>query len=406
MANQESLATDRHHNDQLNANSPPSTIDVVVLLSDTMAATANLLHVMPDQADMDDDTYELALKILLDDARQMVSQPNAKGKQREDAISDQDFAFNIYAQEIETATARIKDHRVSQGLHNALSTDLEIVARYDHENQMAQYDREYALALHQGREPPPPPRPQPVHHQTTGIANRVPARDAEIKQDQKRPLKRERRSPSPCGSLHGDNNNDEGDLFFGGKRLKTGESSYWAASRQVLPKQQPVVQKRPCTSCTDPIPETRLVRAPCSHEYCHDCLRTLVRKGMLDESLFPPQCCRQAIPADKLAEFLDHSLMTRYHEKEIELSTVNRIYCHKPDCAAFILPALVENDEALCVACGTTTCIHCKRAMHSGDCPLDNELQRVLQVAQQEGWRRCQRCNAMVELNQGCFHMT
>lgn len=370
-----------------------------------MATTANLFPVVPDQAGMDDESYELALKIMLEDARQNGSQSNAKGKQREGTISDRELAFNIYAQELETVTTLISDRRISQGLQNALRTDFDAISRHEGEERMALHDHNVALALAQGRDPPPPPAPQePTRQNTQQSATfahyaRVPAQNREKKkQSPQKPIEL-KRAASTIEEL----DNDDEDPVFLGKRLKTGESSSWAASRQLPAKKS---AKRACTSCMDDIPETQLVRAPCSHEYCHQCLRSLVRSAMRDESLFPPQCCRQAIPADKLSEFLDESLMSSYHEKKIEFATENRMYCHKPDCAAFILPALIEDDTAFCLGCGATTCIHCKKSMHPGDCPFDQELQRVLQIGQQQGWRRCHKCSTMVELNQGCFHMT
>jgi hypothetical protein len=39
-------------------------------------------------------------------------------------------------------------------------------------------------------------------------------------------------------------------------------------------------------------------------------------------------------------------------------------------------------------------------------CPNDADTQALLQAARIAGWARCYRCRMMVELTQGCYHMT
>ncbi len=57
--------------------------------------------------------------------------------------------------------------------------------------------------------------------------------------------------------------------------------------------------------------------------------------------------------------------------------------------------------------CGVTTCSICKAASHgNADCPKDEATAAVLAAAREEGWTRCYRCRAMVELTQGCYHMS
>jgi len=45
--------------------------------------------------------------------------------------------------------------------------------------------------------------------------------------------------------------------------------------------------------------------------------------------------------------------------------------------------------------------------MHtSRECPKDPATKRFVEVAKEEGWQRCFNCSAMVELKEGCNHMT
>ena len=50
----------------------------------------------------------------------------------------------------------------------------------------------------------------------------------------------------------------------------------------------------------------------------------------------------------------------------------------------------------------------CKRAAHplGQDCPDDAELEAVLKMGERSGWRRCYKCRTLVELVQGCTHIT
>lgn len=50
----------------------------------------------------------------------------------------------------------------------------------------------------------------------------------------------------------------------------------------------------------------------------------------------------------------------------------------------------------------------CKREAHGvgKDCPEDWELEQVLKMGEKSGWRRCYKCRTLVELTQGCTHVT
>lgn len=50
----------------------------------------------------------------------------------------------------------------------------------------------------------------------------------------------------------------------------------------------------------------------------------------------------------------------------------------------------------------------CKRAAHriGQDCPSDRELEVILEMGEKYGWRRCYNCRTLIELTQGCSHIT
>ncbi|KAI6352793.1 hypothetical protein MCOR25_009287 [Pyricularia grisea] len=186
--------------------------------------------------------------------------------------------------------------------------------------------------------------------------------------------------------------------------LPHAESSSWAASRQTLVRRP----KRNCISCGDEFEFTDVARCPCSHEYCRGCLGTLFETSTIDESLFPPRCCKQPIPLERNRIFLDSELVGRFKAKRLELETPNRIYCHDPECSNFVPPLFIDTAEniATCVRCEKKTCTTCKGEAHTGDCPEDPGLQQVLALAAEQGWQRCHNCKRVVELGTGCYHMT
>lgn len=177
---------------------------------------------------------------------------------------------------------------------------------------------------------------------------------------------------------------------------------------QSLPSKELVlgVQKI-CVSCNESIQYFRAVYAPCGHDYCQDCAKQLFLNSMRDESLFPPRCCRQAIPLAAVDIFLTAEFIKFFEEKAEEFSTPNRLYCAWPACSAFIPPAKINGDIAICPKCQLWVCTICKGHSHRGrDCPEDADLNALRSTASEEGWQRCNRCKRYIELMHGCNHIT
>jgi hypothetical protein len=168
-----------------------------------------------------------------------------------------------------------------------------------------------------------------------------------------------------------------------------------------------------CVICQDPIRGTE-IRAPCGHYYGIDCVTDLFQSATRDETLFPPRCCRQNIPFAQVQPHLSQTLVTTFQQKEVEFSTLKRVYCSFPTCSRFLGP-LSEDISAskvyTCPAsgCGRQTCAKC-REQHSGDsthtCRLDADANQVLELSRTSGWARCPGCSQMIELHMGCYHMT
>ncbi|KUJ24242.1 uncharacterized protein LY89DRAFT_572838, partial [Mollisia scopiformis] len=142
------------------------------------------------------------------------------------------------------------------------------------------------------------------------------------------------------------------------------------------------------------------------HSYCQECLQTLVSNSLQDEALYPPRCCRKPFEMDLMRPFLSPELISGFHEKGIEFGVADRLYCSNPTCSTFLFPANITGDEIECPLCLVITCTLCKSAAHDGVCPLDTATQKVLALAEGEGWRRCSKCKAVVQLRSGCNHIT
>ncbi|RAH68861.1 Rcat domain-containing protein, partial [Aspergillus aculeatinus CBS 121060] len=161
-----------------------------------------------------------------------------------------------------------------------------------------------------------------------------------------------------------------------------------------------------CCVCLDQFQRSEVTRVGCDHEYCHDCIKQLFTKSLQDDSLFPPKCCGQEIRLALVEDLLNEDEIETFHHREIEHTTAHRVYCGNRACGAFIRPELITGDRARCTGCLNLTCARCMNPFHfDADCPEDPAIQATLALAEQEGWRRCYSCKAVVQLSRGCNHM-
>jgi len=160
-----------------------------------------------------------------------------------------------------------------------------------------------------------------------------------------------------------------------------------------------------CVACIDRFPASQGYTAPCDHIYCSDCTVRLFEDSLRDESLFPPRCCRQEMVIDSVQAILGAALTQRFNLKAIEHATADKTYCYKPRCSTFILPDNIHGRRGLCTECRRRTCVNCKQKAHKGRCeePEDAVFEAL---TEEQGWRVCHRCRAVVELSTGCNHIT
>ncbi|KAH7391264.1 hypothetical protein BKA64DRAFT_579085 [Cadophora sp. MPI-SDFR-AT-0126] len=163
----------------------------------------------------------------------------------------------------------------------------------------------------------------------------------------------------------------------------------------------------PCSNCTDNFFDEGLSTATCGHRYCGDCIRETFTRAFRDEELFPPRCCRQVIPLEAVSAFLTEEIESTFGHKTVEYSTKYRVYCSATGCETFLTPEMtIREGAAQCSTCQAITCTLCKGPSHEGDCPVDEDMRQLEVLAEGEGWTRCPECRRMVDLIQGCYHMS
>ena len=167
-----------------------------------------------------------------------------------------------------------------------------------------------------------------------------------------------------------------------------------------------------CASCFDDVPHNKAVSLDCQHSYCLDCFAHLIATAMQHENFWPPKCCLQEIPENKLEARLGAVQLANYRLKAREYATPagERWYCAKPECGKWFSKSKTRPQDAtvLCSHCDFQMCLFCRAASHAtGErCAQDRGLEATLAAAELEGWRQCYSCHAMVELQSGCRHIT
>ena len=161
-----------------------------------------------------------------------------------------------------------------------------------------------------------------------------------------------------------------------------------------------VFERSDCASCGDTYAIHLLQSTPCGHRYCRECICTLVRLSLADEQSFPPRCCKQPFGIDEVKQFLTPELISEYGEKKQEYATASRIYCSDARCSALLHPINISDQDktGVCPHCFVVTCTICKGAEHVGECPKDEDIQKVMELAEREGWKSCPTCGRVIEL--------
>ncbi|KAJ7842351.1 hypothetical protein B0H14DRAFT_2780847 [Mycena olivaceomarginata] len=149
-----------------------------------------------------------------------------------------------------------------------------------------------------------------------------------------------------------------------------------------------------CVVCRDDLRALTSFQAPCNHFYCRQCLSNL------------------HLPMDGahgVYGWLDVRLRLSFEKKAVEFATVfkDRLYCPRPTCSVFLGPTIDHLDNVVCPRCATEVCVSCKQTVHPGEaCGESLAVQQVKALAREQHWQTCPGCAQIIDLEQGCYHMT
>lgn len=292
-------------------------------------------------------------------------------------MTDYQISVELQKAELQRQETILADLRIARSISRAVQDDGATIAVLTAEERRSAQDREIACRM-SGH----------FHHLVPSLP------DCRVNEDILF-----RFSSLNIRQAHDEDENDVvsncGDSIISFKEQEASESSSWAAGRKTGKA------KNECVACSE---NRYTVQVPCQHNYCKTCVTKLVSDSTVDESLFPPRCCRQEMPMSLLRPYITAELTAKFEQRAIEFGTAYRTYCYS--CGTFINPESIQGHQAHCITCNRHTCMLCKGKFHSGDCPKDPALEAVLQLAQETGWQRCRSCQTMIERREGCNHMT
>ncbi|KAI8523973.1 hypothetical protein RHMOL_Rhmol13G0113300 [Rhododendron molle] len=172
----------------------------------------------------------------------------------------------------------------------------------------------------------------------------------------------------------------------------------------------------------------------CSHHYCFSCMKQHIEVKLLHGMV--PKCphegCNSILKINSCRKFLTPKLieMMSQRMKEASIPVTEKVYCPYPKCSALMSKTdVLEHSKKTintivhvqrsgvrkCITCQGLFCINCKVPWHdSMSCheyknknpypPAEDAKLKTL--ADMNLWRQCVKCNHMIELAAGCYHMT
>lgn len=208
-----------------------------------------------------------------------------------------------------------------------------------------------------------------------------------------------------------------------------------AITSQIVRRADGVASKNPKETCVICLEDTDVSQIfavdGCLHRYCFSCMRQHVEVKLLHGMV--PRCphegCKTDLSVSSCSKFLQPKLieMMTQRLKEASIPVTEKIYCPYPTCSALMskteasecsttsVLGVARSGARKCIKCHRLFCINCKVPWHSSlTCVAYKKLHpdppaedvKLKSLASRNLWRQCIKCNHMIELSEGCYHMT
>ncbi|KAH7563646.1 hypothetical protein BM1_00693 [Bipolaris maydis] len=282
-----------------------------------------------------------------------------KGKYPADKVPDHNVACASYLSEIRDHLQLLEDTKFAHSIANAVYTDAELITQMAQQEAQAQDDRIYARQIstdHPLEYEAPPPYTEKLRQDfiddeiTSRLAAMLTADD----------------------SLHEDT---------------TSEADPSVSSTQCQAKALGHLSREQfeCCACRGDFRLASVKKLECGHLYCSNCIKRVVMRATVEHDLvyIPPRCCGTPITRSLIVSSLTAEELEEFELTEKEKDTREKTYCANSDCRSA-----------------------CKNNYHEDDCPVDLDLRATLDLGQTKRWQRCFSCQALVEIDWGCNHMT
>ncbi|XP_030526785.1 E3 ubiquitin-protein ligase RSL1-like [Rhodamnia argentea] len=190
--------------------------------------------------------------------------------------------------------------------------------------------------------------------------------------------------------------------------------------------------KETCVICFEDSSVTEMFSVEeCLHRYCFSCMKRHVEAKLLDGVMIkcPHDGCNSEVKIDSCGGFLEPNVISIMSQrmKEASIAVTERVYCPFPRCSTLMSKhELLEYSKEVfvgaehggarkCMKCQFFFCVDCKVPWHYNmSC---HEYQRSNPIAaagdaqlkflaSMRLWRECVKCKNLVELAEGCYHIT
>lgn len=174
-----------------------------------------------------------------------------------------------------------------------------------------------------------------------------------------------------------------------------------------------------CHVCYD-FKSTDMVTLSCGHHYCKECFTAFIDNALKERNLRNIRCphyhCyNRQLSAQEFEIFISNEQRAKINELQTQkwLSEQAHVkHCPTPDCKhAFINESTCQSNQA-CPGCHHTYCsqcmnkhpehVSCQAAREQFATPEDKANQQW----KQQNSKQCPKCQAHIEKNRGCDHMT